>query len=1455
VRDDFPKLTITEIAKGVGYRCSNPDCGRPTVGANAAQDGIITIGVAAHIRAASPGGPRFDPAQSRETRRRTDNGIWLCQSCGKLVDADPERFTVEVLVRWKREAQDRAFRELVAPEIAGRNEEAERIGSIVAADNKSIEGSDFDELVERLQAGAVADLAAYKRAPIWSGGTVELTLRLYDDQNAPPFSISKLPAALEVAPQVTIVAPPGTGKTTTLLQLAAHALATGAIIPLYFRLGDWSLGSSGLLASLHQRPAFQDVSASDVRKLAEQGKVLLLLDGWNELDAATRRNLRIEIEQTRRDYPYLRIIATTRQQMLDLPLSGPRISIEPLSEDQEMAIAQALSGAAGEKIVDNAWRTPGVRELIAAPLYLSALVSADSQDSSPTTKEEVLRLFVQQHERASDHAEALQRALFGRHAEVLTALASHLNTAGSTTMTDADARLVVTTAIAQLREQGQISGHPEPLAVLEVLTSHHTLTRSGAANGAIAFQHQQFQEFYASHEVAKRMRAHSKGDRNAHNLLRAAVFDQPIWEESILFAVERISRESDGAAVVAHAVRLALPIDPMLAAEMIYRASPAVWEIVKAEILSFVDRWHQPGTVDRAVRFMIMTGRPEFEARVWPLASSADSQILLPTLRTASRFRATVLGPDLGSKIAGLPEKTREHLLASIASKSSVDGMDLATELAKADPSPKVQSQVVQALQFRRADRHVATLLAGAHDETWALVAKRGYAEEIRDPATAERVRAERDKALALATAPTERLNLLLEQSSDYPGRDTAIAAAIADAGFAARDQYADSSLYFAQQRAPAAVLRGLRQRLEAGLELPFHAYDLLAQMEVTDEGPIASAILDASRDDRHANAISVMAGQKTVGALVDKFLACAAALKTARNDHALSDEYHRLRSRIAGTRAASFVVALMARADTDDLHVITSLGSLVSSHGGTDSRKAVLPVDPSLKLELMRILRNWVEVAVSSPISDRYQLNEVSNAIARFGFRELIPELKRLLDEDLARLKTARDAMRYGNQYREAFSRVGGNEAAAAATKYLEDRAFGFDAALILKAISDKELNVAEPSFNRPWPCFDEVTTARADRALSPKPPPANAFAVPIFEAINRLAKPETDKEGQLLAIKLARIALSMPHSDQDALIARVMALPQPPKAKCELFTAMTLNGQVLDAAVIMQGVDEWLEETANDAWHKKQNTWEIEPWLELLPFTNRPEAVIEGLEKVKAFYGRDYAQRWERVLNAVAAVPGDQGKALLASLARAHKDIAGNFEWMKAILGRNSPAAVRLYIDLVTGGVFESGSHSFEAWHTGRELAPYVQKFPQLKAELKREYESVGTGSTHAMLEHLFGEIGDEDTLIAMVKKYAASGQSYDGLMERVVRAVTLREVPVSEGSAYFNIYPAPVASLRKSLFGLLDGALQEAALATSCLNAIDSLRDEYGIAANDPRHPDVASDKPWPTAAGQA
>jgi hypothetical protein len=184
-----------------------------------------------------------------------------------------------------------------------------------------------------------------------------------------------------------------------------------------------------------------------------------------------------------------------------------------------------------------------------------------------------------------------------------------------------------------------------------------------------------------------------------------------------------------------------------------------------------------------------------------------------------------------------------------------------------------------------------------------------------------------------------------------------------------------------------------------------------------------------------------------------------------------------------------------------------------------------------------------------------------------------------------------------------------------------------------------------------------------------------------------------------------------------------------------------------------------------------------------------------------------------------------------------------------MRAILNRATPESVLLYADLFIGRVLGNEPHGVDAWHVGRQLAEYVQRFPELKPELKKRYETVGNGPGRRMLEYFFAEAASQDDLIAMVKKYAVNNQAYDGEMARAIEAVAVNEVPVSEGSNAYNIYPAPVGELRKALFELLSASPTEATVARSCLIAIDQLRDKHGIAADDTRHPDVMSGRPWP------
>ena len=111
-RDDFTKNTIDILGKRVGFLCSNPNCKRPTVGANELCDKSTIIGIAAHITAASKGGPRYDDSLSIEQRKNIENGIWLCSDCSYLIDKDKKRYTIELLKEWKRKAENESRKRL-----------------------------------------------------------------------------------------------------------------------------------------------------------------------------------------------------------------------------------------------------------------------------------------------------------------------------------------------------------------------------------------------------------------------------------------------------------------------------------------------------------------------------------------------------------------------------------------------------------------------------------------------------------------------------------------------------------------------------------------------------------------------------------------------------------------------------------------------------------------------------------------------------------------------------------------------------------------------------------------------------------------------------------------------------------------------------------------------------------------------------------------------------------------------------------------------------------------------------------------------------------------------------------------------------------------------------------------------------------------------------------------------
>lgn len=109
MRDDFSEGVKRIIAARVAYLCSNEMCRVFTVGPQIDPSKHLNIGVAAHITAASPGGPRYNPSLTPQERRSHNNAIWLCQTCAKLIDNDQVRFTEVIILEWKQTAESQAL--------------------------------------------------------------------------------------------------------------------------------------------------------------------------------------------------------------------------------------------------------------------------------------------------------------------------------------------------------------------------------------------------------------------------------------------------------------------------------------------------------------------------------------------------------------------------------------------------------------------------------------------------------------------------------------------------------------------------------------------------------------------------------------------------------------------------------------------------------------------------------------------------------------------------------------------------------------------------------------------------------------------------------------------------------------------------------------------------------------------------------------------------------------------------------------------------------------------------------------------------------------------------------------------------------------------------------------------------------------------------------------------------
>jgi hypothetical protein len=102
----------------------------------------------------------------------------------------------------------------------------------------------------------------------------------------------------------------------------------------------------------------------------------------------------------------------------------------------------------------------------------------------------------------------------------------------------------------------------------------------------------------------------------------------------------------------------------------------------------------------------------------------------------------------------------------------------------------------------------------------------------------------------------------------------------------------------------------------------------------------------------------------------------------------------------------------------------------------------------------------------------------------------------------------------------------------------------------------------------------------------------------------------------------------------------------------------------------------------------------------------------------------------------------------------------------------------------------------------------------------------------------------------VLALLEVNALEGRSLRSTsLPSALHNVLVGERPSSTFQGMREMFGLPAGDLRRRLHAVLTGSSAEAALATACLDEIDEIRDRYGSADSDRRHPNIAAGKPWP------
>lgn len=281
-----------------------------------------------------------------------------------------------------------------------------------------------------------------------------------------------------------------------------------------------------------------------------------------------------------------------------------------------------------------------------------------------------------------------------------------------------------------------------------------------------------------------------------------------------------------------------------------------------------------------------------------------------------------------------------------------------------------------------------------------------------------------------------------------------------------------------------------------------------------------------------------------------------------------------------------------------------------------------------------------------------------------------------------------------------------------------------------------------------------------------------------------------------------------------------------------------LTLSGETIPFGVVQDGIDDVFETAKKHPWILDKG-WELKNWLRLLPFTDQP---VQLANTVAALPPQQYEPDFlEEMIRACEFVQTPGIEEALFKLAENDAAFYGNWGWRDAVRRRGTLTSARRYFDLVMEGKIDAS----DRWHMSQEIAGLLNMHSELREHAYRLLKD-GTLPKAELLANAVAEGDDPDKLLLLIELESKLQRSL--ISSRTIEGAVTEHIPSEQWQGAFEVLPVAATELRRKLLAMTtDGGPRDAA--ARALREIDRVRDKNGAPEDEPRHPDLASGKPWP------